>query len=253
MAVKELIEARWKMFIGSGVVVVLAAVFAATYDLLKQLLQNAMSTSSQQLPQALQDQVQQMLGSYDVYLWTQWFSKTGPEALALLAAILGAGLISNEVSKGTIFFVLSRPISRDRVLLVKYGINAAILLGVIVLGSIALLVASTVVGHPQNVEGILVSTALLWLGMLFIQGLAVLGSVFFKDVLRPLIGALLITILLSIPGYIPGWSAWNLTGYWGSLPAYLGQEFPTKALLICLVAALLPLLAAIPLFRRQAY
>jgi len=44
-----------------------------------------------------------------------------------------------------------------------------------------------------------------------------------------------------------------LTGYWSSQAAYLGQEFPTKALIICLVAAVLPLVLALTLFRRQAY
>jgi hypothetical protein len=82
---------------------------------------------------------------------------------------------------------------------------------------------------------------------------SLLFSVLFKDVLRPLLCALIITILTAIPGFIPNWSTWSLTGYRSSQAAYLGQEFPTKALIVCLVAAVLPLVLALTLFRRQAY
>ena len=93
----------------------------------------------------------------------------------------------------------------------------------------------------------------MWLGTLFVLGLALLFSILFKDVLWPLVFALMITILTSIPGLIPGWSDWSLPGYWSSQAAYLGQEFPAKALLICLVAAVVPLILAIPLFQKRAY
>ena len=256
MVMKEFIEARWKAIIGSVVAVLGAAALAGTYDLVKKLLVGRLTGSaSQQIPSQLQGAIQQLTGSYDGYLWSQWFSKSGPEILALLAAVLGASLVASEVNKGTIFFLLSKPVSRDRVLLTKYAVSALILLGVIVLSSIAVLVASAVVGHPQQVGGVLISTILLWLGMLFVLGLALLFSVLFHDVLRPLIFSLVLTLLLSIPGLIPDTTlnAWNLTLYWSDFAAYQGTVFPLKALLICLVAALVPIILALFLFRKQAY
>lgn len=250
MAIKELIEARWKAIIGISVCFIIAGGTAGTYDLIKRLLTR---TTLQQVPQSLQGQVQGLLGSYDAYVWSQWYTKNGAEVLALLAAVLGASLIGGEVNKGTIFFLLSKPVSRVRVLLVKYAVSAALLLAMIVVSSAALLVTAAIVGHPQNPGGVAISTLLLWLGTLFVLGLALLFSVLYKDVLRPLLFALLITVLTVIPGFIPGWSDWSLTNYWSSQAAYLGQEFPTKALLVCLVAAIAPVLLAIPLFRRQAY
>lgn len=250
MAVKELIEVRWKAIIGVVACVILAAGLAGTYDLIKRLLTN---TTLQQVPQSLQGQVQGLLGSYDVYVWSQWYVKNGAELLALLAAVLGASLIGGEVNKGTIFFLLSKPVSRVRVVLVKYAVSAALLLAMIVVSSAALLVTAAIVGHPQNLGGVAISTLLLWLGTLFVLGLALFFSVLYKDVLRPLLFALLITVLTVIPSFIPGWGDWSLTNYWSSQAAYLGQEFPTKALIICLVAAIVPVLLAIPLFRRQAY
>ena len=46
---------------------------------------------------------------------------------------------------------------------------------------------------------------------------------------------------------------WNLTFYWSNFAAYQGTIFPLKALIICLVAAMVPVALAIPLFRKQAY
>jgi ABC-type transport system involved in multi-copper enzyme maturation permease subunit len=251
MALKELIEARWKAIIGIAICVAIAGALAGTYDLLKNLL--AQSSSLKQVPQSLQQQVQQVFGSYNVYVWGQWFGKNGAEIVAVLAAVLGCSLIGAEANKGTIFFLLSKPVSRVRVLLIKYAVNAALLLAIVVAASLALLVATALTGHSQDIGGLAVSTLLLWLGALFVLGLALLFSVLFKDILRPLVLALIITVLLAIPGFIPNWSDWSLPGYWSSQAAYLGQEFPTKALIICLVAAVVPVLLAIPLFQKQAY
>ncbi|HEX6477563.1 MAG TPA: ABC transporter permease [Ktedonobacteraceae bacterium] len=252
MVVKEFLEARWKTIIGSAVAVIAAAALAGTYNLIKNLLAG---NATRQVPSQLQGQIQQFLGSYESYVWSQWFSKNGPEILAILAAVLGASLIASEVNKGTIFFLLSKPVSRDRVLLTKYLVSALILLEVMLLSGVAILVAAAIVGHPQNVGGVLISTVLLWLGMLFVLGLALLFSVLFHDVLRPLIFSLLLTLLLSVPGLIPNTmlNDWNLTFYWSNFAAYQGTVFPLKALIICLVAAIVPVVLAIPLFRKQAY
>ncbi len=255
MVVKELVEARWKAIIGGAVAVIAAAALAGTYSVIKNSLVSSLATgnAAQRIPSQFQGQIQQLLGSYDAYVWSQWFSKTGPELLAILAAVLGASLIAGEVNKGTIFFLLSKPVSRDRVLLTKYLVSALILLWATLLGGVAFLVVAAIVGHPQNVGGVLISSVLLWLGMLFVLGLSLLFSVLFKDVLRPLVGSLLVTVLVSVPGIIPNANTWNLTFYWSNFAAYQGTVFPLKALLICLVAAIVPVVLAIPLFRKQAY
>ncbi len=256
MVVKEFIEARWKIIIGSVVAVLGASALASTYDLIKNTLTGQLTGSAaQQIPPQLQGTIQQLPGSYDAYVWSQWCSQTGPEIRAILAAVLGASLIASEVNKGTIFLLLSKPVSRDRVLLTKYAVSALILLGVLLLSGIALLIAAAAVGHPQNMGGVLISAILLWLGMLFVLGLALLFSVLFHDVLRPLIFSLLFPLLLSIPGLIPNatLNAWNLTFYWSNFAAYQGTTFPLKALLICLIAAIVPIALAISLFRKQAY
>ena len=250
MVAKEIIQARWKLIIGGGVTLAAAVLLTAAYGWLTSLLP---ITNAAQLPEAARDELALMMSSFDYYVWTQWFADTARQVLGLIAAILGAGLIAGEVSKGTIFFLLSKPVGRERVLLTKYAVSGAILLAVALLGSAGLVVTAAVMGRPQPLVGVLLSTLLLWLGTMFVLGLALLFSVLFDDVLRPAVLAIVVTVLLGVPGYFPAWRGWSLPGYWANLPAYLGTGFPTKELLVCLVAAVLPMAAALAVFRERAY
>ena len=250
MAIKELIEARWKAIICGLIALVLVEVSTATFGLFK----SALNTSNmQQMPQFLQQQIQQMTSTYDLYVWGNWFAKNGPQIMVIMAIVLGSGLIAGEVNKGTIFFLLGKPISRERVLLIKYAVSALILLAISVICSATLLITAAIAGHPQNIGGVVISTLLLWLGVLFGLGLALMFSVLFKDALWPLICALVITVLTVIPSFIPDWGAWNLISYWSNQAVYLGQGFPAKEFVICFVAALVPLILALAFFHKKAF
>ena len=229
---KELIEACWKAIICGLLALILVVVSTASYGLFKSVLN---TSSMQQMPQILQQQMQQLSSSYS------------------LAIVLGAGLIAGEVNKGSIFFLLGKPIRRECVLLIKYAVSALILFAINAISSVALLVTAAIAGHPQPIGGVVISTLLLWLGVLFGLGLALMFSVLFKDELWPLICALVITLLTVIPSFIPDWGAWNLINYWSNQAVYLGQGFPVKEFVICLVAAVLPLVLALALFRKRAY
>lgn len=197
---------------------------------------------------------ERLTNNFNVFVWEHWFATNGPLFLALFAAILGGGLLANEVSKGTIFFLLSKPVSRDRILLTKYGVSAGLLLAVSVLSSVALAVTSIALGHPPALLQLLVATGLLWLATLFPLGLALFFSLISPDSLRPVAFSLLITLaLILLPAILPNGLNWSLGYYWSNLDAYLTGSFPLKEYLVCLVAAAVPLFAALAVFRRKAY
>src|SRR5438477_9622992 len=143
MVAKELIDARWKAVIGTALSVMLVLVGAFTYDLVRRAI------SPEQLNQASQVagvDLASRLSNYAVYVWGQTFSVASNSGvvLILVAALLGASMIAGEVSKGTFFLLLSRPLSRDRILLTKYLVGAVVLLGMGALTGIVLLVASLI-------------------------------------------------------------------------------------------------------------
>jgi len=250
MKTKELLEARWKVITFALLALIGSAGNVAFYPF--NMTQPAADSD---VPSTLQNLVPEHLANtFNAFVWERWFATNGPFFLGLFAAILGGGLIANEVSKGTIFFLLSKPVSRERILLTKYGVSAGLLLAVSVMSSMALAIMSIVLGHPQDLLHLLIATALLWLAALFPLGLALFFSVVSPDSLRPVVFSLLITVALALlPAVLPNGLDWSLWRYWNSPAAYLTGSFPLKEYLVCLVMAVVPLLAALIVFRRKAY
>jgi ABC-type transport system involved in multi-copper enzyme maturation permease subunit len=251
MVAKELIDARWKVIIGMVLATITALLGAFTFDIVKKALD---TTNLGNAPAFLGNTLSR-LGSYDTYIWSQNYNVAGNTGLILIivALLIGSSVIANEVSKGTIFLLLSRPLSRDQILLTKYSVGAVVMLGMNLLVGVVLIAGSFITGHSVDVAGVAVSALLFWLGTLFVLGLSTLFSILFSDVLRPLALAVVVLLVLSLPGIFPNGGDWVLPGYWSSLPAFLGQQFPLKELVVSLVAAAVPIIAAVPLFRRQQY
>ena len=144
-----------------------------------------------------------------------------------------------------------------------------------------------------NVAEILASAGLFWLGALSVLGVAALASVLFRDVIRSVVATVVALYLASsAPSWISeiastawlltheqdfmespmvqeGWyesfEVFRITRYWSFLDPYgsssgpFGEPFasqqpdPALSVLVCSIAAVLPLLAALWLFRRRSY
>jgi ABC-type transport system involved in multi-copper enzyme maturation permease subunit len=174
-------------------------------------------------------------------------------------------LIASETSSGSIFVLLSRPLSRTRILLTKYGVAAALsLLLCVLFGAVDLGVGAWQGVAPPPLGGWLLSVILLWLAMLFVIGLAMLYSVlvpsaFAAGVMAFFTGYLLTIVPVIHSGtqphvhYFLGGPSWQLSTYWSSLGIYAGIDGPMKALLVSGIAALIPVALALILFLRKAF
>jgi ABC-type transport system involved in multi-copper enzyme maturation permease subunit len=250
MKTKELLEARWKLITFALLALLGVASNIAAYSFDKATIADS------NVPSVLRHLLvpEYPASTFNAFVWGHWFAANGLFILGLFATILGGGLIANEVSKGTIFFLLSKPVSRERILLTKYGVSAGLLLAVSLMSSIVLAIICIILGHPQDLLHLLVATGLLWLAVLFPLGLSLFFSIVSPDSLRPVIFSLLITVaLVLLPAILPNGLDWSLGRYWSSLDAYLAGSFPLKEYLVCLVMALVPLFAALVVFRRKAY
>ena len=192
--------------------------------------------------------------------------------LTPLALLLGVGSISNEVNRGTIFLLLSKPISRTRMLLTKYAVGSGVLFISAVLGCVVLIVSAAAKGYPLgsvSITGVALAVVLLWLGSLLVLGVATLVSVLLKDAIKGFALSGLIVFLVLSPdnwmnylfrneyhalGLSEGFPRHvTLFYYWYSERSYLGQGLSPADYVVCLLAAAVPLLAALWLFNRKAY
>jgi ABC-type transport system involved in multi-copper enzyme maturation permease subunit len=263
---KEWRDVRWKLLTGAllvlaiGVMIPLDTLHPTSYSLFGE-------PGNVVAPSPGED-----AGYLRYLLWSQWFSEaSGNPILMVIATLLGAALISDETRRGSIFLLLSRPVSRSRVLLIKYAINAGVLLAIVALGSAALLGTAGVLGHPQDAGGVLVSAVLMWFGLLFVLGTSLTLSVALDNTLLAIIGTFLVWVLTSVtPAFVAQqiavitmssqasppaafFETLSLSPYWTSLAAYSGDGFPTVQLLVSSITAAVPLLVALWLFNRRAY
>jgi ABC-type transport system involved in multi-copper enzyme maturation permease subunit len=257
MIAKELRDIRWPLLAGLVVLALLANSAAGTdlHAVTLTALQNQSDSSFSAVSSG-------HVAPGTAALWATFFSDFELYVLVGLAgALVGARLIASEVAGGTVFLLLSRPLSRLRLLLTKYGVAAAAFLLLAGLcGALALLIGAGQ-GLPQPPPGgLAASVALLWLAQLFVLGVTLIYSVLLPNALAAgLLGfftcyAIAIGPLFHIhTPSLPGGTAWSLPTYWSSLDIYAGVANPTQALLISALAALAPLLLALLLFQRRAY
>ncbi|MGF1470795.1 MAG: ABC transporter permease subunit [Rubrobacteraceae bacterium] len=263
MIAKELREAWWKLAAATAVVFVaiLTMPILTPYEEIVRAYDSSLGR--------LEISVLELFGLY---------TAGGFFVLVPLAALLGGTLVSSEVSGNTIYLLLSRPTRRRRLLLHKYAVCAGLLLVAAVSGDVLVIVLASANGYPLGfltLTGLVFSAGLMWLGSLFVLGVGLLFSIILRSVLGSVVATALaayafyalplavIELLSYTRAYFmnsnfvsPDYElAFRLTlfNYWSDESLFAGESFVLPHFAICIVAATLPLLAALWLFGRKAY
>lgn len=261
MIVKEARADRWAVLFGV-LVIVLRILSAVTVNVQTQTIGDLQGNFDGDFSAVAAKHI----SAGAAFLWATFFNDV---TLYLLVgfggAILGAGLVANETASGSIFVLLSRPISRTRALLTKYGVATVLSLVLCTLcGGMALVVGAWQGISAPPLGGLLLSIVLLWLGMMFVVGVTLLYSVLVPSALAAgALGFFTIYLLAIVPDfhtgtaphitYALGGPDWSIASYWGSLGIYAGTESPLKSLLVAAITTLIPALIALVLFVRKAF
>jgi ABC-type transport system involved in multi-copper enzyme maturation permease subunit len=200
------------------------------------------------------------------FLWATFFNDVTLYLLVGVGgAVFGAGLIASETSSGSIYVLLSRPFSRTRIFLTKYGVAATLSLVLCVLfGGVGLGVGAWQGVAAPPLGGWALSILLLWLALLCVIGLAMLYSVLVPSAFAAGVLAFFTLYIVDIAPvfhsgtaphvqYFLGGPPWELDTYWSSLGIYAGIDSPVKALLVSGIAALIPVALGLLLFVRRAF
>ena len=316
MIAKEWRDARWKLLIALAAILVIVFVVPRTYEQIQadarreiEQMQREIESpdaglltpdmppevrerESQYVDDARDDMRRQIADmrtpGYSVAMAgseIRGFSMGANVVLVPLAGLLGVALVSGEVGRGTIFLLLSKPVSRRRTLLTKYSTCAVVLFAAALVGAVASIISGYTHRYPAgsfSAIEILASAGLFWLGTLFVLGVALLASVLFGDVIKSVIAAVAsLYVIHSAPDFARSfiqWLTWTdadyersfgptdawyrtferfrLVNYWTAEDLRTGEFLLSQAAqnsLVCLVAAAVPLLLALWWFRRKAY
>lgn len=223
MIAKEWRDARWK-FAVAAVVVVLVASLAPILTPYQEIVRLAKHSSysineisigenasanrsgdarTQKVPKPPDNVQQAPKDPVEMAAQEMWalYGVGGSVVLLPLAVLLGAPLVSGEVSGGTISMLLSRPISRTRLLMSKYVVGAAGLFVSAVLGGALVVALAAARGYPLGeigFVGIALSAVLIWLGSLFVLGVALLASVLVRGVIGSVMASVVALLLVFI-------------------------------------------------------
>lgn len=282
MIAKEWRDARWKL----AVAMVFALLLVPSLTPYEEIMRMAQNVTTE-LPDGTRIPESQRLSTdparYAVQDMASLYAVGGVAILLPLAVLLGVGLVSSETGNGTILLLLSKPIGRTWALLTKYAVCAGALLAASIFGALLLTIGAAARGYPFgqfSFPGAVLSALLLWLGTLFVLGVALLASVVFRSVVASVATTMvaLYVILSVFPQFLlfvfyeyqarytdvrpgmekPGTTEMaiqnlDLVQYWTSERMFLGEIFAGTSFAVCLVAAVAPLLLALWLFNRKAY
>lgn len=225
---KEVYAVKFKFFTGFLVLALLAVGIPLLYDITVRLAENLPSQ------EFLKGQ-EVFLTDYRLYIWSQWFGKNLYQFGSVMAIIFGAGIISSEVSRKTIQFILARPILREDVFTVKFIVNFAALALVVVASTVVLYITVVATGHKIPVVDMVQNIIMALAGMAVIYSMAVYFSTVFDRTLKSAVITGIIAMVLFVPGFFPGLHYYSVYYHMAGSDIALGKGFPFIPLIVLII------------------
>ena len=141
--------------------------------------------------------------------WAQFFKNTTQIGLIVLVIIF-SGLISNELSKGTLINMLTKGISRKTVVLSKFTSSTLVWTLAYFLSALVTFLYSMLFWEDTQVENLLFSLSLVWVFGIFLISAIILGGILFKTSYGSMLfcgvivgGLLILNIIPKVQDYNP--------------------------------------------------
>ena len=198
---KELLQMRWILVVGLIFGLAMAVIIVVTFHYMEQVVAEIPPDLMELL--ARHEVTRELLfifGDYSDYVWSQWNAKNLYQAGALLSIIMAASQFSGEVSRRTIGFYLSRPVTRREGFIAKVAAGMIMLL--LIFGGTMILIwaVSAIIGLSAEWGRLwgafLIS--LVWLSAYYLVGCIV--SILNREPVAAGVITGVAGIVLSLPG-----------------------------------------------------
>ena len=137
---------------------------------------------------------------YSLYLWSQWNAKNLYQLASIFAIIIAATQFAGEVSKNTMSFYLTRPVTRRDGFLGKIAAGLLVFIFIFGGGTIIFMVTSSIMGYEADWARLSVALgiSLTWVAVYYL--LACIVSTLNREPIMAGIVAGVIGLFLSLPG-----------------------------------------------------
>ncbi len=254
LARKELLQMRWIIIVGMLFAVALAIVIVVTFHYMEQVVAEIPADLMEFLAQyEITRELLFIFGDYTDYVWSQWNAKNLIQAGAILAIAMSASQFAGEVSRRTIGFYLTRPVTRVEGYLAK--IAAGVIVLTLVFGSAMIFIwaASSLFGLTAE-WGRLVGASLVglvWLITYYLAGCII--SIFNRE---PITAGVIIGvtgIFISVPGLFAVSRKFSVFYQMRAVDYYFYQQSLAPSILYGIAVSAVLLFAGIRLFKARDY
>jgi ABC-2 type transport system permease protein len=175
---KEFKENRWKIIIFLCLLSAIALLITLSYNYLTELLPRLTGQDEITL------QGTSIMENPQIYLWSQWSAKNLSQFGIIFAIIIGAFSLAGEVKAGTISFLLTKPISRTRLYIVKAGAGLLQLLLVLLIPTLILILSAFIKLGDITISKILINFLITYSGLITIYCFSLLLSILIDDPIK---------------------------------------------------------------------
>ncbi len=201
LARKEIYQLRWLIIIGILLSAGTAAITVASFHYVEQIVEEIPLELIELLSQyEVTRELLFIFGDYSLFVWSQWNAKNFFQLAALFTIIIAATQFAGEVSKKTISFYLTRPVSRRHGYVGKIAAGLLVIIVVFTGGTVLFWLSSLIMGYTAEWGRLFAAMliGLVWVSVYYL--LACIISLLNRE---PVMAGMIIGIsgvLLSLPG-----------------------------------------------------
>jgi ABC-2 type transport system permease protein len=245
---KELREARWKLIVGSGILVAMAVMLPLFYEVIKDLV-NLIPGGDLEKYQSLMPV--NIFTNFPIYIWSQWNAKNLTQLGTIIAILVGMNLIAGEISGQTASFLLSRPISRRTVFFTKTLAGALIIILSVAVSTLALIATVQFTPHSLEAGSFIVAAFITTAGLIVIFALTLFFSTIIDEPVKAGGLTVVVVILLSVLGMFRQTKPLSLFNHMHATQYFLGGVFPLWPLVVMALAVIVLLGAGAYFFEKK--
>ncbi|MEW6621972.1 MAG: ABC transporter permease subunit [Bacillota bacterium] len=251
---KELRQLRWIAIIGLLLSAGLAVVMVAAFRYVTQIVDELPPELFEIL--ARYDAAREFMtifGNYSLYVWSQWNAKNLYQFGSMMVIIIAAVQFAGEVSKKTMGFYLTRPITRNQGFLAKCAAAALLLLVVVCGGIFFIWLISHFLGYSVEWGRLVVATVVTFTWLMVFYLLSAIISILSREPVPAGVIAGISGMALSLPGLFAPIRQFSIFYQMRAIEYFIGGQPPLLSLAASLVIIGLLFFIGMHLFRKRDF
>ncbi|MBT9175260.1 MAG: hypothetical protein DDT22_00934 [candidate division WS2 bacterium] len=253
---KEWLESRWRFYIGLIVFSLFSLLNVVLYPWLKTMITpefiSMVELILKQMPFISPEQVQGAFNlNWNVYLYSSWISKTLYQGMAIYLLFMAAPLLASEESRGTLEFLIAKPISSFKIITAKYSINLIETIIVAVFSTLILFPASLYMNEFFDFSLFFSGLAQSIVGIVFLFSVAFCISSLCKDQVKAIAFSALAYIALSLPSYLPKYHHLSIFRFMQGINILSKEPISWGTIFLLAAASLILMLLADYIFQKK--